>query len=256
MGPILPNLRKLPLRPSQCSSRARASASWLWCLRSPAAVGKQAHRRDRGFSILEVLLAALIVTSALGILASQLTSQVKTPRKAAAQAAIAAAAATDLSWIHRYAQIWLAESGPFNISESSSTNTITGASSFTQSSQLSYEADQPDKIKDPTGSLNLISCVSDSFTSAFLKAAESVRLSPSLLPNNSNVIADSTPVSAAEKQITLPSDAGTSTLWRKISFTGLSDYITISYSLKVDPYGLGFKRTAAVLLDAAAWCSS
>ena len=264
MGPILPNHRTLRLGPSQRSSRAGASASWLWCLRSPIAVGKQARRHDRGFSILEVLLAALIVTSALGILASQLTSQVKTPRKAAAQAAIEAAAATDLSWIRRYAQIWLAESGPFNIPESSSTNAITGASSFTQSSLLSYEADQPDKIKDPTGSLNTISCVSDSFTSAFLKAAESVRLSTNLLPNNSNVIADSTLVSGPTdaKQISLPSAAGTSQLWRTIIFADQSDHITISYSLInpqqviQDPYGLGFTRTTAVLIDAAAWCSS
>jgi Tfp pilus assembly protein PilV len=246
MGSILPNHRKLPLGPSQRSTRAWSSVRLFWCRRSPIAVGKQAHRRDRGFSILEVLLAALIVTSALGILASQLTTQVKSPRNASAQAAIEAAAATDLSWIRSYAQIWLAEKGPFT-----TTSAITKASSFTQSSELSYETDQPDPA-DSTKNL----CESQSFTSAFLKAAESVRSSTGFLPNNSNVIADSTPLSGAEKQITLPSAAGTSTLWRKIIFAGQSDHITISYYLKVDPYGLGFKRTAAVLLDAAAWCSS
>ena len=246
MGPILPNHRTLRLGPSQRSSRAGASASWLWCLRSPIAVGKQARRHDRGFSILEVLLAALIVTSALGILASQLTTQVKSPRNASAQAAIEAAAVTDLNWIRRYAQIWLAEKGPFT-----TTSAITKASSFTQSSELSYETDQPDPA-DSTKNL----CESQSFTSAFLKAAESVRSSTGFLPNNSNVIADSTPLSDAEKQITLPSDAGTSTLWRKITFANQSDHVTIAYYLKVDPYGLGFKRTTAVLLDAAAWCST
>ena len=255
MEPILSNHRAVRSNRSKDWSRPWTCWRHLSRLRLPSAAGKRSQHPDQGSMLVEVLVAVCIVTAALGILASQLTTQASSPRKAAALSAIETAANTDLNWIRGYSKIYLAESGPFNIPESTSTNSITKASSFTQSSNLSYQADQPDTIKDPTGSLNLNLCTSDSFTSSFLSAADSVQKSSDLLPNSIADIADSPPVSGATKQIPLSKEAGTSTLWRTITFTGQNDLITISYSMGTDPFNLGFKLHSAVLIEAAAWCS-
>jgi len=257
MEPNLANLRSTRSYGLRYGSVPQVFRSMSRLRRLSSSPGQRTHPRRQGSTLLEVMVALCIVTAALAILASQLTTQAGSPRKAAAQAAIETAASTDLSWINNYAHIFLAESGPFNIPASTSTNTITKASSFTQSSTLSYEADKPDTAKDPTGTLGTTLCQSDSFTSAFLTAAESVKNSVDLLPNSIASISDSPPLSGGVKQIPLPAkEVGTSKLWRKITFQGQNDLIKISYYLTEDPFSLGFKRYAAVRIEAASWCSS
>ena len=187
--------------------------------------------------MLEVLLSICIITAALVLLASLLTNQVNNPRKAAALTAIETTASADLSWIRRYAATWRLESGPYKIPESTTTNSITGADSFTPSTYLSYEPD-PD------------SCASGTLPSDFLVAAQAVVISPAKLAT----IADSPPVSGAEKQVSLPTEAGSIQLWRSIRFTGQTDHIDVSYYLKNDSLNLGFQRNTAIQIDAAAWC--
>jgi Tfp pilus assembly protein PilV len=201
---------------------------------------KTGHRQLRqqplhadGFTMLEVLLSICIITASLALLASLLTNQANNPRKASALNAIETTASADLTWIRNYAKLWRLESGPY----STTTNTITGADSFTQSSYLSYQPD-PD------------SCAAETLPSDFLVAAQAVVITPAKLAT----IADSTPVSGAEKQITLPTEAGSTQLWRSITFTDQTDHIVVSYYLKNDGLNLDFKRNTAILIESAAWC--
>ncbi len=187
--------------------------------------------------MLEVLLSICIITASLALLASLLTNQVNNPRKASALSAIETTASADLTWLRNYAKLWRLESGPYNITPSTTTNSITGADTFTQSSYLSYQPD-PD------------SCAAETLPTDFLVAAQNVVISPAKLAT----IADATPVSGAEKLISLPTEAGSTQLWRSITFTGQVDHIDVSYYLKNDALSLGFKRNAAILIDASAWC--
>jgi len=222
--------------------------------------GKQAPNRSNGFSLLEMLLAICIVLAALAILASQLGTQAGNPRKAAALNAIAAAASSDLAWLNSYSQYWLLESGPLNVPTTTATlngvtiNATTRTTSFSQSSYLSYQADSPDASQ-PT--LNL--CGSDAFTTAFLVAAQTVN-ALKVLPAQGSLYPTSSvatiPTNGSATTLSLPADAGTSVLKRTITSTGQIDHVNVSYSLTSDPYGLGFRRSTAILIAAAPWCSS
>ena len=175
-------------------------------------------------------MSLCVFTACLALLASLLANQTSNPRKTATLDAIETTASADLAWLRNYANFYRLESGPFN-----TTSTITGADSFTQSSYLSYQPD-PDI------------CASETLPAAFVAAAQSVVITPAKL-------ADIPSTSGTEQQITLPTSAGSTQLFRKISFpSGQVDHVTVSYYLKNDSLNLGFQRNTAILIDAFAWC--
>jgi len=187
---------------------------------------RQQPNAAAGMTILEVLVAVAIASSAIAFLVPALIRQASISTEATSLTSVEAVVSRDLDWISDYARYWKLRSGPYNLSA-----TITQASSYTFSPQVEYEppADR---------------CANGTLAEGFLSAASSVTTTP----------ARPYPIagSGSVETITVATD-----LQLARTITTQRNRIQVLYALtgsKAD--SLRFSRQASVLIEAAAWCDT
>jgi type II secretory pathway pseudopilin PulG len=191
-----------------------------------------------GFSIVEVLVAVLIATSALALLIPALSSQLLVSREAGRLTAVEAIVSRDLYWFSNYARFWKLRQGIYSLSP-----TITKTISYNNAGLAEY--DPPYNIC-LAGSL-ASAMVADGQTLFGLSIAQQAQ-NPGLLPPYSPVQSLAIPVNVAG----FPNDL---TLNRKLYPSG--NRLLVVYSLSgAGATGLRFSRAASILIEAAAWCDS
>jgi type II secretory pathway pseudopilin PulG len=180
-----------------------------------------------GITMLEVLVAVVISSSAITFLVPALLRQVGVSAEADRLTKVEAVVSRDLDYISDYARYWKLSSGPYNLS-----NTITNTStSYVMAPQVEYEppADR---------------CANGTLAAGFLDDLASVTTTPAR--------PYAIPVAGGAQSLPVDTDLEVS---RTISSQG--SRIHVSYSLTGSKAeGLRFFRQASVLIEAAAWCDT
>ena len=182
-----------------------------------------------GMTLLEVLVAVAIASSAIAFLVPALIRQASISTEATSLTKVEAVVSRDLDWIRDYARYWKLRSGPYNLSAA-----ITKASSYSLSPQLEYE---------PPANL----CANGTLAESFLSDASSVTTTP----------ARPYAISVAGGAQSLPLDPVDTNLEVSRTITTQPNRIQLLYTLtgsKAD--SLRFSRQASVLIEAAAWCDT
>lgn len=193
-------------------------------MRTPTRSRSSPARASAGITILEVLVAVVIASSAIAFLVPALTRQLGVSAEADRLTGVEAVVSRDLDWISDYARSWKLRSGPYNL-----TTAITRASSWTMAPQVDYE---PPAAR----------CANGTLADGFLADLATVTTSP----------ARPYAIPAAGVAQTLPV-ATDLAVARTITSQG--SRIHVSYGLTGSKAeGLRFVRKASVLLEAAAWC--
>ena len=180
-----------------------------------------------GITMLEVLVAVVISSSAITFLIPALLRQVGVSAEADRLTKVEAVVSRDLDYITDYARYWMLLSGPYNLS-----NTITNTStSYVMAPQVEYA---------PPANR----CANGTLAAGFLADLASVTTTP----------ARPYAIPAAGVAQSLPVDTD---LEVSRTITSQGSRIHVSYGLtgsKAD--GLRFFRQASVLIEAAAWCDT
>jgi len=180
-----------------------------------------------GITMLEVLVAVVIASSAITFLVPALLRQVGVSAEADRLTKVEAVVSRDLDYITDYARYWMLLSGPYNLS-----NTITNTStSYVMAPQVEYA---------PPANR----CANGTLAAGFLDDLASVTTTP----------ARPYAIPAAGGAQSLPVDTD---LEVSRTITSQGSRIHVSYGLtgsKAD--GLRFFRQASVLIEAAAWCDT
>jgi len=178
-----------------------------------------------GITMLEVLVAVVISSSAITFLVPALLRQVGVSAEADRLTKVEAVVSRDLDYITDYARYWMLLSGPYNLS-----NTITNTStSYVMAPQVEYA---------PPANR----CANGTLAAGFLADLASVTTTP----------ARPYPVAGGAQSLPVATDLE---LTRTITNQG--SRIHVSYSLKGSKAdGLRFFRQASVLIEAAAWCDT
>jgi type II secretory pathway pseudopilin PulG len=180
-----------------------------------------------GITMLEVLVAVVISSSAITFLVPALLRQVGVSAEADRLTKVEAVVSRDLDYISDYARYWMLLSGPYNLS-----NTITNTStSYVMAPQVEYA---------PPANR----CANGTLAAGFLADLASVTTTP----------ARPYAIPAAGVAQSLPVDTD---LEVSRTITSQGSRIHVSYGLtgsKAD--GLRFFRQASVLIEAAAWCDT
>ncbi len=183
-----------------------------------------------GMTLLEVLVAVAIASSAIAFLVPALIRQASISTEATSLTKVEAVVSRDLDWIRDYARYWKLRSGPYNLSAA-----ITKAStSYFVSPQMEYE---------PPANL----CANGTLAESFLSDASSVTTTP----------ARPYAISVAGGAQSLPLDPVDTDLEVSRTITTQPNRIQLLYTLtgsKAD--SLRFSRQASVLIEAAAWCDT
>lgn len=204
-----------------------------------------------GFTILEALIAAVIISASLGALALLSTSQWANSKDVDILNRAENAIARDLGWLKSYAKYWRMTSGPYNF-----TATQTGASSYTLSrNTIEY---QPDR-SDVTPAETRCSTSSTSMAQAFISDASSDAAGTAFNPNRPFNLS----TSAATTLTPTGLPAGLS-LRRTIAFsktvnsTDIStrNTVYITYTLDDGSGSSAYRliREVALRPEAADWC--
>lgn len=179
-----------------------------------------------GITMLEVLVAVVISSSAITFLVPALLRQVGVSAEADRLTKVEAVVSRDLDYITDYARYWMLRSGPYNLS-----TTITKASNWTMAPQVEYE---------PPANR----CANGTLAAGFLDDLASVTTTP----------ARPYAIPAAGGAQSLPVDTD---LEVSRTITNQGSRIHVSYSLTGSKAeGLRFFRQASVLIEAAAWCDT
>jgi type II secretory pathway pseudopilin PulG len=180
-----------------------------------------------GITMLEVLVAVVISSSAITFLVPALLRQVGVSAEADRLTKVEAVVSRDLDYITDYARYWKLSSGPYNLS-----NTITNTStSYVMAPQVEY-APPADR------------CANGTLAAGFLDDLASVTTTPAR--------PYAIPVAGGAQSLPVDTDLEVS---RTISSQG--SRIHVSYSLTGSKAeGLRFFRQASVLIEAAAWCDT
>jgi type II secretory pathway pseudopilin PulG len=180
-----------------------------------------------GITMLEVLVAVVISSSAITFLVPALLRQVGVSAEADRLTKVEAVVSRDLDYISDYARYWKLSSGPYNLS-----NTITNTStSYVMAPQVEY-APPADR------------CANGTLAAGFLDDLASVTTTPAR--------PYAIPVAGGAQSLPVDTDLEVS---RTISSQG--SRIHVSYSLTGSKAeGLRFFRQASVLIEAAAWCDT
>jgi prepilin-type N-terminal cleavage/methylation domain-containing protein len=189
---------------------------------------RQQPHAAAGMTLLEVLVAVAIASSAIAFLVPALIRQASISTEATSLTSVEAVVSRDLDWISDYARYWKLRSGPYNLSAAI---TQTQGSGYTLSPQVEYE---------PHANL----CANGTLAESFLSDASSVTTTP----------ARPYPIagSGSVETITVATD-----LQLARSITTQRNRIQVLYALtgsKAD--SLRFSRQASVLIEAAAWCDT
>ena len=189
---------------------------------------RQQPHAAAGMTLLEVLVAVAIASSAIALLVPALIRQASISTEATSLTSVEAVVSRDLDWISDYARYWKLRSGPYNLSAAI---TQTQGSGYTLSPQVEYE---------PPANL----CANGTLAESFLSDASSVTTTP----------ARPYPIagSGSVETITVATD-----LQLARSITTQRNRIQVLYALtgsKAD--SLRFSRQASVLIEAAAWCDT
>jgi hypothetical protein len=227
----------------------------------------RARSRPSGFSLIEVMIAVLIITASIGALAVLSARQWASTKDLNVLDRVENAVALDLGFIKSHAKYWMMSSGPYNLCPENfsytSTNSFTceatadtplsGAKSFTKSSTtITYDPDPnentcPNPISSPV--------VADTtLATAFINHAKTSTIKPiwSFPPTGSGPPWADTLIDSATDtgRPSLPS--GTK-LERTISVGKNIVYVTYRFTgTNADPYG--FVRKVAIHPEAAASC--
>jgi len=181
-----------------------------------------------GITMLEVLVAVVISSSAITFLVPALLRQVGVSAEADRLTKVEAVVSRDLDYITDYARYWMLLSGPYNLS-----NTITNTStSYVMAPQVEYA---------PPANR----CANGTLATGFLDDLASVTTTPAR------------PYPVAGGAQNLPLDPPDPDLEVSRTITSQGSRIHVSYGLtgsKAD--GLRFFRQASVLIEAAAWCDT
>ena len=180
-----------------------------------------------GITMLEVLAAVVISSSAITFLVPALLRQVGVSAEADRLTKVEAVVSRDLDYITDYARYWMLLSGPYNLS-----NTITNTStSYVMAPQVEYA---------PPANR----CANGTLAAGFLDDLASVTTTPAR--------PYAIPVAGGAQSLPVDTDLEVS---RTISSQG--SRIHVSYSLTGSKAeGLRFFRQASVLIEAAAWCDT
>jgi type II secretory pathway pseudopilin PulG len=204
---------------------------------------KSASRSSDGITLVELLVAVLIIGGVLAILVNVSIGQMRSNRRAIALNAVETAISADLAWLRNYAQIWKLDAGPFNL-----TTSQTQTASYTINSSLNYDpgaaCDDIDANDNPIPIANV-----------FLRDASSVATSPAR-----PYTVPSTPASGPDDstRIDLPPTAGDFKLTRTITIAdggigSSGNTILVRYNLSGSE-APALDRSTSILIAASAWC--
>ena len=178
-----------------------------------------------GITMLEVLVAVVISSSAITFLVPALLRQVGVSAEADRLTKVEAVVSRDLDYITDYARYWMLLRGPYNLS-----NTIT-KTSYDMAPQVEY-APPADR------------CANGTLAAGFLADLASVTTTPAR--------PYAIPAAGVAQSLPVATDLEVS---RTISSQG--SRIHVSYGLTGSKAeGLRFFRKASVLIEAAAWCDT
>lgn len=235
----------------------------LWLMRSGAG------SRRGGFTLVELLIAVVIITASIGALALLSARQWSSSKDLNVMDRLENTVALDLGWLKTFGRYWRMSVGPYNLcptgfNYATNANTCTspntplsGATSYTLSTtNIDYEPDPNNNTcPNPTSSPVI---ADDVLARTFLAAARDSTITPiwQFPPIGSGTITAS---SVTTVLINSASDTGRpqlpsqTTLERTITFGKNLLYITYSFTgSNAAPYG--FVRKVAVHPEAAAYC--
>lgn len=189
---------------------------------------------QQGITLLEVLVAVLIGSSAISLLVPPLVRQYSLSGDSSNLTAVEAVVSRDLDWISDFARGWRMQSGPYNLPTA-----ITGLSSAPTGNDLVY---YPDPSLCSAGTL-----ASDS------SAGILARMSAATGLTGAAVRPYPIPATASQSQDLVTVNG--ITVQRII--TPQTNRLQVLYQLSGNAAdSLRFSRQASVLIEAAAWCET
>jgi prepilin-type N-terminal cleavage/methylation domain-containing protein len=227
---------------------------------SAAEQGWAMARRQPGFSLIEMVVAAAIFFVAMAGASTAIIGAIDVAKRAAVRDAMEAAVNLDLNWIRSYAKAWNCQTGPY-----ANCKDVTIATPSTLStSALNY---QPDNITYPTAYAAFKTlCANRYSTSIATPAHQLLTDAHGIATGSTNPPPPPIPIPAladSEQAIPLstsglnaPEIARGYRLYRRISVPNNNgNYLSIFYYTKpADSPSLEFKRWASVFVEATSWC--
>jgi type II secretory pathway pseudopilin PulG len=225
---------------------ATSSASCLKLRRSQQHGGMpQHHRQSSGFTIIEIVVASVVVLIALAGVANSLISSLSVANKASVNDALEAAIAEDSSWLKAYAKSWNCQTGPYSgcVSKTaglaSAVNYLPVYSDTAGSSYVKFKtwcSNRPGSSSSPSPAHQL---VTDAAT-ASPAPPNTVQLPETLISMS-----------------TAPAVAQSYKLYRTISVdpSNGGNAINVTYATKsTDTPTRPFQRSMTLFVEASAWC--
>lgn len=196
---------------------------------------------DAGFSIVEVMVAVLIATSALLLLVPALSDQLAVSRQASRMTAVESAVSLDLLWLNNYARFWRMSRGVYSLD-----TRYTKAPTYERSAFSVYDP-PADRCRNGTLANGFLSDAQDLFNNRVAYAVFYTSLLPRYQPVTTAV---TIPVASA---VVNGAQVNQISLTRRLY--PLGNRIVATYSLGgTDVTGLRFTRAASIFLEASAWC--
>ncbi|MFZ0407188.1 MAG: hypothetical protein WAM11_03640 [Cyanobium sp.] len=188
-----------------------------------------------GFTILEVLLAAVIAVVSASILFPMFNQSVVLGRQSADRNSIEAATALDLGWIKRYAKFWKMKSGPYPLTNShTKTNT-----NFFVSPVLDYEC--------ANSNLTTTNLSQQFISDAVIVAGTTDDVIPKLPYAFS---------ATANAPIPVANIGPGYTLSRSVDTSNPNRVYVIYKVTSTSQWPINFVREASVVLESVAWCTT
>lgn len=194
---------------------------------------RQSSSQD-GFTILEVMLAAVIAIVSATILYPLFNESMMIGRQSADRNAIEAATSLDLSWIKRYAKFWKMKSGPYPLENSHTKTTAT----FQTSPVLEYECANSD-------------LTTTNLSQQFITDAVSVA-------NTADDVLPKLPYgffATANSPIPVANISPGYTLSRTVDTSNPNRVYVIYKVTSTNVSAINFVRESSILLESAAWCT-
>lgn len=192
---------------------------------------------SRGFSILEVLVAASIAASVISLVASALLRQAALGEQTNRLTAVEGVVSADLDWFSNYARLWKLKTGSYNVN----TDITKTTSPYTVGAAAVYEPSAADCTSGLAAAL-----LADGVTMSSYSASTRDLLKTYVPPYEIKVGDD----------VVIPVVIGGVNglnVVRRVDAEGSK--IKVFYSLSgVNSNGLNFSREASLLVEAAAWC--
>ncbi|MCX5969332.1 MAG: hypothetical protein NTV57_17240 [Cyanobacteria bacterium] len=187
-----------------------------------------------GFTILEVMMAAIIAIVAATILYPLFNESLIIGRQSADRNSIEAATSLDLSWIKRYAKFWKMKSGPYPLDNSHTKSSDT----FQISPVLEYECANSD-------------LTTTNLSQQFINDAVSIA-------NTTNDVTPKLPYSfsaTANSPIPITNLSPGYTLSRTVDASNANRIYVVYKVTSTNDRPINFVREASVALESVAWCT-